>query len=297
MSLRTRTVLARDLIASDGRRIGAKGELVDLSTLRQVARLAPRYRELPLWRTALADSVLAAFEEPALAHLVGTEEPRAQVAEVLSAVQFPTPLWEELGIVRAEDPARFQHAVWSALVASRLFCTALGSDVGVARVVGGALVHDLGMRVAAGALRENADHLTRAEAEALEDHPLLGALLVAAVLGDAPAVQFALLHHLGARVPPGPSHRPLRGIDVLGVSSAFAALVAPRPFRPDPFSPRGAVDQLMEESSDGRFDLRAVLLLVHCMRGAVGPRAELKLPTILTGYRPLRNQYGLAAAG
>jgi HD-GYP domain-containing protein (c-di-GMP phosphodiesterase class II) len=167
----------------------------------------------------------------------------------------------------------------------------------VARVIGGALVHDLGMRVSARGLRGNADHLTHEEAEALEDHPLLGALLVAAVLGDAPAVQFALLHHLGAADMPGPSPRPMRGMDVLSVSSAFAALVAPRPFRPDPFSPRGAIDQLLEEAASGRFDLRAVLLLVYCMRGAIGPRAELKLPTVLTGYRPLHNQYGVAAAG
>src|SRR5437016_1228539 len=95
------------------------------------------------------------------------------------------------------------------------------------------------------------DHLTGAEALALEDHPLVGALLLASTLGDAPAVHFALLHHTraGFGYPRLQGRPPLRGLDLISVASAFAALVSPRSYRQQPYNPRGAVDQLTDEAT------------------------------------------------
>ena len=293
------TILTRDLVAVDGRVIASQGEAVDLNYLRDVATRAPRELRLrALHETSIADAVLEAFEAPALQHLIGAQA-RAHVADAVSGLRFPQEVWDELEQLRSEDPARFQHAIWTALVAARLFRTALGDAPGLGRVLGGALVHDLGMRHAAPRMRQKRDHLTHSEALALEDHPLLGALLLASVLGDSPAVHLALLHHLRAghgypRVAP---KTPLRGLDLISVASAFAAMVATRSYRPQPYSPRGAVDQLLEESRAGHFDPRAVTLLVFCMRGAKGRLQELRLPAAATGFRPAVNHHGLANAG
>jgi HD-GYP domain-containing protein (c-di-GMP phosphodiesterase class II) len=292
-----RAVLRRDLVTSEGKRLAERGESVDLATLRAIVARCEARTELRLVRTFVAAAVLDGLEAPPLQHLVGSETARANVADVLTEVQFPTAIWRELEITQAEDPARFQHAIWSAIVSARLFSVALGTTVGVARAVAGALVHDLGMRVAADDLRENSDHLTTPEASALREHPLLGALLVAASVGDSPAVHFALLHHQGPLWRPGEPVRPLSGLDVSAVASAFSALVAHRPFRHQPFSPRGAVDQLLEEAALGRFDQRAVHLLIHCMRGGGGRCSGLRLPRAPTGFRPRQNCYGPAAAG
>jgi HD-GYP domain-containing protein (c-di-GMP phosphodiesterase class II) len=291
------TVLTRDLVAADGRLVASRGEIVDLASLKAVAARAPRdVRERPLFESSLAETVLEAFEAPALAHLVGTEQTRASAADVLSDVRFPQAVWDELEALRREDPPRFQHAIWTAVISARLFGAALGVAPGVARLVGGALTHDLGMRYVAVRLRFKRDHLTRAEALALEDHPLVGALLLASALGDAPAVHFALLHHTRAghgypRVSRSP---PLRGLDLVSVASAFAALIAPRPFRHLPYNSRGAVDQLLEDAVAGHFDSRAVRLLVHCLRGSKGQPGELDLPRKPTGFRPPVNHHGMA---
>jgi len=118
------------------------------------------------------------------------------------------------------------------------------------------------------------------------------------VLGDAPAVHFALLHHTraGFGYPRVQAEPPLRGLDLVSVASAFAALVSPRSFRLTPFSPRGAVDQLTDEARAGHFDPRAVRLLVHCLRGANGPLDDLRLPRKPTGFRPPLNFHGLSPA-
>jgi HD-GYP domain-containing protein (c-di-GMP phosphodiesterase class II) len=202
----------------------------------------------------------------------------------------------ELEALRREDELRGQHAVWTALTAARMFGAALGEAPGLLRLIGGALVHDIGMRHSAARLRWKRDHLTKAEALALEDHPLLGALLLARWLGDVPAVHFALLHHSrsGQGYPKIPGAQPLRGLDVVTVASAFAAMVAPRPYRPVAFNPRGAADQLLEEAQLGHFDARAVRLLVHCLRNATGTPADVQLARHATGFRPPDNNHGMA---
>ncbi len=291
------TVLTRDLLAADGRLVASRGEIVDLSLLKEIAGRAPRgIRERPLSETTHAETVLEAFESPVLLHLAGTELTRALAADALAEVRFPQMIWDELEALRKQDGPRYQHAIFTAVTAARLFRAALGTGPGVPRMVGGALVHDLGMLYVAVRLRYKRDHLTRAEALALEDHPLLGALLLASALGDAPAVHFALLHHTraGFGYPRLQGKPPLRGLDLVAVASAFAALVCPRSFRLTPFSARGAVDQLIEDAHAGHFDPRAVRLLIHCLRGARGPFNDLQLPRAPTGFRPQVNHHGLS---
>ena len=291
------TVLTRDLFAAGGRLVASRGEIVDLSLLKEVATRAPRgVRERPLSETTHAEPVLEAFDSPALLHLVGTEPTRALAADVLAEVRFPQAIWDELEALRQQDGPRYQHAIFTAIAAAHLFRAALGTGPGVPRLVGGALVHDLGMLHVAVRLRFKRDHLTRAEALALEDHPLLGALILASVMGDAPAVHFALLHHTraGFGYPRMPGKPPLRGLDLVAVASAFAALVCPRSFRLTPFSARGAIDQLIEDAQAGHFDLRAVRLLIHCLRGASGHFNELQFQRAPTGFRPQVNHHGLA---
>jgi HD-GYP domain-containing protein (c-di-GMP phosphodiesterase class II) len=151
------------------------------------------------------------------------------------------------------------------------------------------------MRHSALRLRFKREHLTPSEAMSLEDHPLLGALLLASALGDAPAVHAALLHHAraGFGYPRVQGKPPLRGLDLVAVASAFAALIAPRAYRANAFNARGAIDQLLEEAGAGHFDARAVRLLIHCLRGGNGTAGELVLPRKPTGFRPPVNNHGV----
>ena len=291
------TVLTRDLIAASGKLIASKGQILDIGCLKDVAARAPKdAKQRALHETRVSDAILEAFDAPPLQHLAGPPDARAQIADALCEVRFPEPVWQEIEAMRDEDPVRFQHGVWTAVVSARLFRAALGDAPGLSRLVGGALAHDVGMRHTAQRLRFKRDHLTPNEALALEDHPLVGALLLASALGDAPAVHFALLHHTraGFGYPRVAGKPPLRGLDLVSVASAFAALIAPRSFRQQPFNARGAADQLCDEARAGYFDARAVRLLIHCLRGAKGPMKELKLPRTATGFRPARNNHGVA---
>ena len=293
------TVLTRDLVGATGKLVASRGEIVDVGYLKQLAGRAPKNaRQRALHETNVSEAVLEAFDAAPLQHLAGPPDARAQIADALCEVRFPDEVWQEMDALREGDPSRFQHAVWTAVVAARLFRAALGEAPGLSRLIGGALVHDIGMRHAAQRLRFKRDHLTANEALTLEDHPIVGALVLASTLGDAPAVHFALLHHTraGFGYPRINGKPPLRGLDLVSVASAFAALVAPRPFRQQPFNARGAADQLCDEANAGYFDARAVRLLIHCMRGAKGQMNDLRLPRTATGFRPARNHHGVSRA-
>jgi HD-GYP domain-containing protein (c-di-GMP phosphodiesterase class II) len=290
------TVLTRDLVAASGQLVASRGEIADIGFLKEVAARAPKdVKQRALHETPVSDAVLESFDAAPLQHLAGPPDARAQIADALCEVRFPDAVWQELDALRADDAVRFQHAVWTAVVAARLFRSALGDAPGLTRLVGGALVHDIGMRYASPRLRFKRDHLTANEALSLEDHPIVGAIVLASALGDAPAVHFALLHHTraGFGYPRVAGKPPLRGLDLVSVAGAFAALVVPRTFRQQPFNPRGAADQLCDEARAGHFDSRAVRLLIHCLRGAKGPMTELKLPRTATGFRPARNHHGV----
>lgn len=292
----TGTVLTRDLHDASGKLVASRGEIVDLARLKRACQRAPREtRQRPLHETPVSTAVLEAFEAPPLSHVVQGEA-RAQVADTLCEVRFPDAVWAELEALGRDDPARYQHAVWTAIVSTRLFRAALGEAPGLSRLAGGALVHDVGMRYASPRLRSKRDFLTQSEALMLEEHPFVGALLLATALGDSPAVHFALLHHTrsGRGYPRIDGTPPLRGLDLVAVASAFSALVAQRSFRQQPFDARGAADQLCEEAEAGFFDPRAVRLLIHCLRGAKGDVRTLRLPKRPTGFRPRTNKYGLS---
>jgi HD-GYP domain-containing protein (c-di-GMP phosphodiesterase class II) len=110
-------------------------------------------------------------------------------------------------------------------------------------------------------------------------------------------VDAALSHHwrAGQGYPRLPSP-PTRSIEVVGVASAFAALTQPRPFRSEPFDPRGAADLLIAEAAAGRADPGSVKLLVHALRGAQGEVRAVRFGRERQGHAPVVNRYTSIAA-
>jgi len=125
----------------------------------------------PLFETTCAEAGARGVRRSSAPVSRRSEGLRALAADVLTDVRFPQEIWDELDALKKDDGARYQHAVWTAVVAARLFRTALGTAPGLARLVGGALTHDIGMRHSALRLRFKRDHLTPSEALASRTIP------------------------------------------------------------------------------------------------------------------------------
>src|SRR5256885_6383078 len=166
------TVLTRDLHAANGKLVASRGEIIDLARLKEAgARAAKQEKQRPLHETPLADAVLEAFDAAPLNHFVVDPDARAKVADALVEIRFPDGVWDELELLRSDDDLRHQHAIWTSVVSARLFRAALGEAPGLSRLIGGALVHDIGMRPASPPPRSKRRHPNPAGPDAPQDHP------------------------------------------------------------------------------------------------------------------------------
>src|SRR5437660_8063194 len=90
------TVLTRDLVSAEGTVVASRGDVVDLSLLRDVAGKAPRgLPQAALHQTGMSDAILCALDEPALLHVCAEGALRGQLADIMSEVRFPEQVWLE----------------------------------------------------------------------------------------------------------------------------------------------------------------------------------------------------------
>jgi hypothetical protein len=285
-----RLSLPEDLIDCRGRVLGRKGLVVSPEAIEEAAASAPAEPRQALAGTPLSLDVAEPLDEPAYAHLFQGEGVRDAVERVLLGVQLPPVLFDELLAARRAGSPLHRHAFVTAAVAVRMLLSALGEARGISDLGGAGLLHDIGMRHLPARLLRHEDRLSRADADRLAAHPLVGAYHLAAVLGHHPAVAAARSHHwrcgqgypLLAAPPP-------RSIEVVSVASAFSALTQPRSYRSAAFDARGACDVLVDEAAKGRADGSSVKLLVHALRGGHGDPRAIRFGHERDGHAPDRN--------
>ena len=82
-----------------------------------------------------------------------------------------------------------------------------------------------------------------------------------------------------------------RRIIVRSSPSANSALTQVRPFRPEPYDARGAVDVIVSEANTGQRDVDTVRLLVHALRGASGEVRGVRFARARLGHAPSVNRH------
>ncbi|HET7754149.1 MAG TPA: HD domain-containing phosphohydrolase [Anaeromyxobacteraceae bacterium] len=287
-----RFTLPRDLICCDGTVLAPAGAVVTLASIGEAAANAPPLPARPLSDTFAAGELSETLTNPAHRHLFRGAQVQGAVARVLLSTALPAPLWAELAALRDADPARWRHAMATACVAVRMQLGVTDDPAALWDAAAAGLLHDLGMRHVPERAGRIGEELARGEAEAIATHPLLGALHVASVLGEHPAVEAALAHHWRrGRGYPRLDREPSPLSEVVAVASAFVALTQPRVFRSSAYEARGAADLLIREASHGRADLEAVRRLVHALRGGRGDLAALRFGRERIGQAPAVNRH------
>jgi hypothetical protein len=287
-----RLTLSEDLVDCRGRVLGRKGLVVSPEAIAEAASGAPAEPRQALSGTPLAHDVEEPLAEPAYAHLFQGDGVRDAVERVLLGVRLPPVLFEELLAVRRAGSPLHRHAFVTAAVSVRMLLSALGEARGISDLGGAGLLHDIGMRHLPPRLLRNQDRLSRADADRLAGHPLVGAYHLAAVLGNHPAVDAARSHHWRCgQGYPVLDRPPPRSIEVISVASAFSALTQPRAYRSAAYDSRGACDVLVDEAARGRADGSSVKLLVHALRGGHGDPRAIRFGHERLGHAPEKNEY------
>ncbi len=287
-----RVALAQDLVDCRGKVLGRKGSIVSAEAIAEAAAGAPQVPRRLLSETFVAEDLHLPLAESPYRHLFRGPGVQGGVARALLSVRLPSGLYDELLALKFSDPTRYRHALCTAVVTVRMLTAAVGEARALPDMGAAALLHDLGMRHVPTRLSRNTDPLAKGEEREIAAHPLLGAFHLACVLGAHPAVDAALCHHWRAgQGYPHLSAPPTRSIEVVGVASAFAALTQPRPFRSEPYDPRGAADLLIAEAAAGHADASSVKLLVHALRGAQGEVRQVRFGRERQGHAPVVNRH------
>jgi HD-GYP domain-containing protein (c-di-GMP phosphodiesterase class II) len=287
-----RITLRRDLMDCHGQVLARQGQVISTESIAEAAAAARPGALSRLAETFMAEDLSPSLGEHGYRHLFRSTAVQATVARALLAVRLPPVLFDELQAVKLSDPVRYQHALATAAVATRMLAVAAGESRLAPEIAAAALLHDLGMRHLPARLVRGPEPLRGEETIEVAEHPFLGAWHLARVLGRHPAVDAALCHHWrnGQGYPDLPQ-RPPRTLEVVAVASAFAALTQVRSYRSDSFDPRGAADVLVQEAASGRMDGSAVKLLVHAMRGGTGELAVLRFARARNTSGPAQNHY------
>jgi len=292
-----RITLRRELKDCHGEVLALRGQVISTEGIAERAAAARPGPAKRLADTFMAEDLGLSLGEHGYRHLFRSTAVQATVARTLLAVTLPPVLFEELQSLKLADPLRYQHALSTAAVATRMLAVAAGESRLAPDVAAAALLHDIGMRHLPARLVRGPDPLRGEETVEVAEHPFLGAWQLAGILGRHPAVDAALGHHWrnGQGYPDLPQ-RPPRTLEVVAVASAFAALTQARSYRSGSFDPRAAADVLVQEAAAARMDGSAVKLLVHALRGGSGDLGILRFARARESSGPAQNHYTFIGA-
>lgn len=290
-------VLALDVVAGDGVALAGPGAVLG-PALFAGARAAGAQARLPRVRlggTALLDDLRAVTREPLYAVVFEDAGRVEALGALLAAVELPALLLQDLMRLKGIDGYTYRHVLMTTVLSAFML-----QDLGLpaAEVSAGAcaaLTHDLGKLTVPLPVLRKEGALTAPEALLLRQHPAAGCLLLHYYLGaDSTHARVALGHHErpdGSGYPAG-----LRLTDrlvcLIAVSDIFDALISPRPYRPEAYGVRGALEFLWAEAQAGRVEEGACRLLISYNRRDKPDPSTLQVSAGARSSPPSRNRYG-----
>jgi HD-GYP domain-containing protein (c-di-GMP phosphodiesterase class II) len=287
-----RIAVVRDLVDCEGRILARRGQELSAQAVGDAAARARPAPGRPLSASVVVEDVREPFGDPVYRHLFRSPAGQESAVRAVLAAELPQAIHQELRLLRDVDWTRYRHGLVTAAVSARMLLAAVGEAGAVPDLTAAALLHDLGMRHVRPELVRAGIALDQTTALEIATHPVLGGYHLATMLGRHPAVDAALGHHWrkgqGYPVLRGP---PPRSVEVIAVASSFAALTQARPFRSEPYDPRGAADVLVADAAAGQADLEAVQLLVHVLRGGAGEARQVVFGTERQGHAPEENRH------
>ncbi len=194
--------------------------------------------------------------------------PAADRRGILSRPEVPT-IRSLLSALRSHDPYTYRHSLRTVRL-SLLLGRACGIDTHARlRVLSlGALAHDLGKILIPGGVLHKEGRLTRAEWEAVRQHPLDGARLLMGVAAAEGVCRVAAEHHErwdGRGYPVGLSGDRIDfNARVVAVADAFDAMTSERPYRPPVGYEEAAAE--LERCAGTQFDPEVVRTFLRAPR-------------------------------
>ncbi len=239
--------------------------------------------------------LLDSFSHPPYDVIFSPPERTAAILEIMTNVRLMIPVLECLEYFKQEDFYTYRHML---LVFALSILLGLELRKDDPDFMNGALVspaHDFGKICVPPEVLKKNHPLKRTEWQILEHHTLAGFVLLK-YYNDRPlSALVARDHHErrnGSGYPLGISlNDPL--VEIVVVCDIFDALMSPRPYRPNNYDNRTALEEICEQAERGELSLDVVKALVACNRKSKPHYTRCALPKETRGTPPTGNNYGI----
>lgn len=225
------------------------------------------------------------------------EEVCQTTADNLSRAHLYPLVLHGLEYFKENDPYTYRHSLMVAMLATRMandFKTIYSYGLSAASVVPS---HDIGKINIPLSLLTKAEELTVEEIMILRCHSCYGFVLLTYYLGDADPLscQIAYEHHEfmnGQGYPRGIKENS-ELVSLVTVCDMFDALVSPRPYRQEHYTPRAALELICDAAGAGKVNWDCVKLLISYNRADKPPIDKVVVSKERRGVEPKDNKYSM----
>jgi HD-GYP domain-containing protein (c-di-GMP phosphodiesterase class II) len=245
---------------------------------------------------SMTEDVHAFMREGPYENIFAEVDTCAAVTALMGMVRYPPLILDCLDWFKENDYYTYRHILLVFAVSTRLAWAITGDRVRISMEAMAGPVHDLGKICVPLEILRKQTPLTEREQAIMEQHTWAGYLLLTHILGDADhhAARVARDHHEkrdGSGYPRGLELED-RLVEVVAAADIYDALISPRPYRPQSYDNRTALEVMTDMAMEGRISPDVLRALVACNRSDKPDPRWCAVSLERRGRPPAGNIYG-----
>jgi HD-GYP domain-containing protein (c-di-GMP phosphodiesterase class II) len=295
----TTPILEYPVFTLDQRELLSAGTMLSQEILTElVLEYKGMEESYPLFTYASVKKDLLHFiAKPPYTIIFGDQKKKNAVLKKMEAVILPLPLLEALYHFHSMDFYTYRHFLLVYALTTLLAEHLVSDQKERAKEAIAGPTHDIGKLCVPLNILKKESPLTVGEREALKHHTLAGYVLLSYYFKDARhfAAIAARDHHErkdGSGYPRGVKIDDSL-VDIIMVSDIYDALISQRPYRPEPFQNRTALEEITSQAKSGKISREVTQALIAVNRSSKPHYSECILSDERRGSEPANNIYGI----
>jgi len=296
--METSQQLCYPVLTLGGEELLPAGTFLSKGTMEELIRSAET-RTFPVLRLmdygTIASDLQRICQHPPYCQMFSDPVRKNDVFETMQRVVFPQPLLDIYGFFRVQDPYTYWH-ILTVFALSLLLAQELIEDRReLAREVAASPSHDFGKVCVPLDILQKSMPLNEQEQQRLSHHVGAGYVILSYYLKDPdhPAAIAARDHHErsdGSGYPRGIKLQN-RVVEIVSGGDIFDALISQRPYRPQSYDLRSALEVMILQAEQGEISIEVVHALIRCLREDLPCPGEAQFSSEVRGAPPPGNRY------
>jgi HD-GYP domain-containing protein (c-di-GMP phosphodiesterase class II) len=246
------------------------------------------------------DDLLSYLSVPPYDVIVDHGGRHAALLGIAEAVHLPVTILRSFFRFRETDIYTYRHVLLVFALSSLIAREFIADKEKLLQEVIAGPTHDIGKLCIPQSILSKQTPLSKAEHEQLKHHALAGYVLLAYYFQDPDilAARVARDHHErkdGSGYPAGKAIDDLL-IDIVMVADIYDALISSRPYRPNSYENRSALEEIIAQARRGTVSQTVVRVLVALNRRSKPHHRDCVISAECRGAAPLQNFYGVTKA-